>query len=330
MRIFLHPMNNLRNFLSSSLLFALFFGAKLANAQGYEESALELMSDTASWENFEDSHVGGAFDASTYDYNIFSEESFDMGIWTVSDSIARIPAYDMYCNWDTKNLFIVKTGKETLEEPLDLKLCHEVCDFVYPAAGAITSPFGPRWGRMHYGLDIDLETGDPVSAAFEGMVRISQYSPSYGNVVVIRHSNGLETLYAHLSERLVMPGAYIQAGDTIGLGGNTGRSYGSHLHFEVRFKGDAIDPNLLIDPNQKQLRDWEFTLHRAHFDYVSPAAKEYSEKVSRARSNKVHTVKRGETLSAIARKRGTTVQKLCKLNKIRETSVIREGQKLKY
>lgn len=318
-------MLNLRQISFSTLLCF----ATIWSTSGFGQSAIELMADTASWENY-DAHVGGTFDASTYDYTIFNESSFDMGIWTVADSIARIPAYDMYCNWDTKNLFLVKSGKESIEEPLELKLCHDICDFVYPAVGAITSPFGPRWGRMHYGLDIDLNTGDPVMAAFEGMVRISQYSPSYGNVIVVRHNNGLETLYAHLSERLVNPGVYIQAGDTIGLGGNTGRSYGSHLHFEIRFKGDAIDPSLLIDPNEKTLRDWEFTLHQAHFDYVSPAEKAYAEKVVSSRRSRTHVVKRGETLSSIARKRGTSVSKLCKLNKLRESSIIREGQKLKY
>ena len=104
---------------------------------------------------------------------------------------------------------------------------------------------------MHYGLDIDLETGDAVSAAFEGMVRISQHHDSYGNVVVIRHNNGLETLYAHLSERSVSPGDHVEAGDIIGLGGNTGRSYGSHLHFEIRFLGRPLNPAAVIDfPNE--------------------------------------------------------------------------------
>lgn len=318
-------MLNLR-LISFSAIFAM---GILGPLRSSGQSAVELMSDTASWENY-DTHTGGTFDASTYDYSIFDETSFDMGIWTVADSIARIPAYDMYCNWDTKNLFVIKSGKESIEEPLDLKLCHEACDFVYPAEGLITSPFGPRWGRMHYGLDIDLNTGDPVRAAFEGMVRISHYSPSYGNVIVIRHNNGLETLYAHLSERIVDPGVYVQAGDTVGLGGNTGRSYGSHLHFEIRFKGDAIDPSLLINPNEKRLRDWEFTLHKAHFDYVNPSDLAHAEKVREARKARYHTVKRGETLSSIARKHGTSVSKLCKLNKIRETSIIREGQKLKY
>ena len=293
------------------------------------QSAIELMADTAAWENYE-AHIGGPTAEEEAEAALFSEESRDLGLWTLADSIAKIPAYDTYCDWDTKNLFLKKDGAESLVEPIDFILCRDACDFVYPANGIITSSFGPRWGRMHSGLDIDLETGDPVSAAFEGMVRISQYSSSYGNVVVIRHSNGLETLYAHLSQRTVVPGDYVQAGDQIGLGGNTGRSYGSHLHFEVRYKGDAIDPSLLLDPNEKSLRDWEFTLNKAHFSYANADQFTKTALAARGGSSKYHVVKRGETLSAIARKRGTSVQKLCKLNKLRETSIIREGQKLRY
>ncbi|MFY8136582.1 MAG: peptidoglycan DD-metalloendopeptidase family protein [Flavobacteriales bacterium] len=293
------------------------------------QSAIELMADTAAWENYE-AHIGGPTAEEEEEAALFSEESRDLGLWTLADSIAKIPAYDTYCDWDTKNLFVKKDGAESLVEPIDFILCHDACDFVYPANGIITSSFGPRWGRMHSGLDIDLETGDPVSAAFEGMVRISQYSSSYGNVVVIRHSNGLETLYAHLSQRTVVPGDYVQAGDQIGLGGNTGRSYGSHLHFEVRYKGDAIDPSLLLDPNGKNLRDWEFTLNKAHFSYANADQFTKTALSARGGNSKFHVVKRGETLSAIARKRGTSVQKLCKLNKLRESSIIREGQKLRY
>lgn len=303
----------------------------LSTEQGFAQSAIELMADTASWENYEP-HVGGTLESDLENISLYSEESIDLGLWSLEDSLAKIPAYDMYCDWDTKNLFAQKEAKDALSEPLSIILCREACDFVYPANGLITSPFGPRWGRMHYGLDIDLETGDAVWAAFEGMVRISQYHASYGNVIVIRHSNGLETLYAHLSQRHVKPGDYIQAGDQIGLGGNTGRSYGAHLHFEVRFMGDAINPALLVDPNQKSLRDWEFVLHKSHFNH-STAASDFNKDASKARgreSKKYHTVKRGETLSAIARKRGTSVSALCKLNKIRESSVIREGQKLRY
>lgn len=318
-------MRNLQSYIILALLFSVTTGFAQV------ESAIELMADTAAWDNYEP-HVGGSIEANE-DMSLFNDASMDMGLWTVSDSLARIPGYDTYCSWDTKNLFAEKDGKTMVDSPMLFTLCHEACDFAYPANGIITSPFGPRWGRMHYGLDIDLETGDPVMAAFEGMVRISQLHASYGNVVIIRHANGLETLYAHLSQRNVKPGDYVQAGDLIGLGGNTGRSYGSHLHFEVRYRGDAIDPNLIVDPNQKALRDWEFVLHRFHFDYSKN--EEYNAKAKAARNEstggkKYHTVKRGETLSSIARKHGTSVSALCKMNKLRETSIIRDGQKLRY
>ncbi|MEZ4799501.1 MAG: M23 family metallopeptidase [Flavobacteriales bacterium] len=293
------------------------------------QSAVELMADTAAWENYEAPHIGGTDIDESEEFALNNEESIDLGLWTVADSIAKIPAYDTYCHWDTKNLFPQKNGFESLDEPLNVVLCRSECDFVYPADGIITSTFGPRWGRNHNGLDIDLETGDPVSAAFEGMVRISQYSSSFGNVVVIRHANGLETLYAHLSKRLVKPGDYVQAGQQIAEGGNTGRSYGSHLHFEVRFKGDPIDPSLLIDTSKRQVRFWNFLLDKEIFEKSSYGAFNANATAARGAA-KYHIVKRGDTLSSIARKRGTSVSKLCKLNKIRSTSIIREGQRLRY
>ncbi|MCC6600705.1 MAG: M23 family metallopeptidase, partial [Crocinitomicaceae bacterium] len=209
------------------------------SVKGQVESAIELMNDTGVWAS-SPAHIGGAEEEEEDDAALFNEKAIDLGLWTIADSVALIPAFDTYCNWDTRNLFHIKSAKENIGCGQHFTLCRESCDFVYPVQGQITSFFGPRWGRIHYGLDIDLETGDPVSAAFEGMVRISQYHASYGNVVVIRHNSGLETVYAHLSQREVVPGDYVQAGDVVGLGGNTGRSFGSHLHFEVRYLGDAV------------------------------------------------------------------------------------------
>ena len=122
--------------------------------------------------------------------------------------------------------------------------------FCPPIVGEVTSKFGMRKYRYHYGTDIDLNTGDTVHCAFDGMVRIAKHSDSYGYVVVVRHLNGLETLYAHLSKILVDDDQILRAGDVIGLGGNTGRSYGSHLHFEVRYLGAPINPQDIINFNQ--------------------------------------------------------------------------------
>jgi murein DD-endopeptidase MepM/ murein hydrolase activator NlpD len=295
------------------------------------ESAVELMADTASWQNWPPS-VGGALEMDEEDGALYYETPIDLGLWTAKDSAAYIPAYETYENFDTRSLFHHDVTMKDLfaeNDTVNFVLCREECDFVYPANGILTSPFGPRWGRMHYGLDIDLETGDAVYAAFEGMVRISQYHASYGNVVVIRHANGLETLYAHMSQRKVKPGDYVQAGSNIGLGGNTGRSYGSHLHFEVRYLGQAIDPNLIVNPSNKMIRNWEYALTERSFK-TSVEALEYSKALEARRGKSTyHVVKRGETLSTIARKKGTSISALCRLNGIRPSSRIKAGQKLR-
>lgn len=289
---------------------------------------MELYSDSSSWDMTEP-HIGGATVDEELESPLYIEEEATLYLATVSDSLFHIPAYDLYCGWDTKNLFAERSALENIGDGQKFLLCHTDCDFQYPTTGEITSPFGPRWGRMHYGLDIDLETGDHVKAAFEGMVRISQYHASYGNVIVVRHNNGLETLYAHLSKRNVKPGDHVEAGDLIGLGGNTGRSTGSHLHFEIRYMGEAIDPNLVVDPSKKSLRDWEFVLDKKHFDYAALDPKVIEARKGTKVSKKYHTVKKGDTLSAIARKNGSTIPSLCKLNKLKKTSKLQLGQKIR-
>lgn len=296
------------------------------------ESAIELMADTASWQHWPP-NIGGTSEEDEEDETtLFYESPIDLGLWTAKDSAMYIPAYEMYDHFDTRGLFHHQLEVKDIfvfNDSVHFILSREQCDFTYPFLGELTSPYGPRWGRMHYGLDIDLETGDEVAAAFEGMVRISQYHSSYGNVVVVRHNNGLETLYAHLSQRKVKPGDYVQSGQVIGLGGNTGRSYGAHLHFEVRYMGQAIDPNYIVDPAKKCLRDWEFVLTERNFKSAQETI-EFA-KALEARSGKktYYTVKSGDTLSAIARKKGTSIGTLCKLNKIRPSSRLRAGQRLR-
>jgi murein DD-endopeptidase MepM/ murein hydrolase activator NlpD len=307
-------------YLTALLLMApLFASAQIENT---EDEPVDFEST-----ELNESQVGGANDEEVNELPLFNESSAGLVLNSVKDSLTHIPAYDMYCGWDTRTLFAQKSAQENLGKGVHFQLCRSDCDFSFPANGNLTSPFGPRWGRMHNGLDLDLETGDNVHAAFEGLVRISQYHSSYGNVVVVRHNNGLETLYAHLSQRKVKPGDHVESGDIIGLGGNTGRSYGSHLHFEIRYMGDAIDPNLIIDPATKSLRDWEFVLNKKHFEYksIDPKAIE-----ARKTSKKYHTVRKGETLSVIARKHKTSVSAICKLNKIKQNSILRPGQKIRY
>ncbi len=209
--------------------------------------------------------------------------------------------------------------------------------FPTPQRAIPTSHFGPRRRRFHYGLDLAMPTGEPIYAAFDGVVRFSKYNSSYGHLVVIRHDNGLETYYAHLSKRHVAPGMHVKAGDIIGLCGNTGRSRGSHLHFEIRYKGNAMNPENVISTDTRDLISPEITLTHNSFRKVAKRGKENANVHSSRRSSsgnysgdgKYYKVRTGDTLSRIAKRNGITVSKLCKLNGLRESSVIRPGQKLR-
>ncbi|MDE6375418.1 MAG: peptidoglycan DD-metalloendopeptidase family protein, partial [Alistipes sp.] len=179
----------------------------------------------------------------------------------------------------------------------------------------------------------------PVYATFCGRVRISTYNNGgYGNLVVIRHDNGLETYYGHLSERLVQPNQWVEAGQIIGLGGSTGRSTGPHLHFETRYYGQAFDPERLIDFKTGMLCRETFLLKKSFFSINSNAGQDFDdeldlEKIDRGEvlpsEIRYHRIRSGETLSSIARKYGTTINTICRLNNIKSTSVIRSGTSIR-
>lgn len=216
----------------------------------------------------------------------------------------------------------------------------------------ITSKMGPRWGRMHKGLDIKVYIGDTIRAAFSGKVRIKKYERAgYGKYLVIRHNNGLETIYGHMSDWLVEENQVVKAGQPIGLGGNTGRSTGSHLHFETRLCGVALNPALLFDfVNQDVTADY-YMFRKETFEHESVAinknlvleggrsnelARETADKNGRNQNvrefseTKYHKVSVGETLTSIAKRRGTTVAQLCKLNHLTRDVKVRPGQILRY
>jgi murein DD-endopeptidase MepM/ murein hydrolase activator NlpD len=177
----------------------------------------------------------------------------------------------------------------------------------------ITDKFGyrPRRGRSHMGLDVKVKVGDTIRAAFDGKVRISRYERrGYGHFLVLRHPNGLETVYGHLSKKLVEENDIVHAGDPIGLGGNTGRSTGSHLHFETRILGNAINPAYLFDfPNQQATTDYYVFQKNTREVY--------------------YKVKSGDTLSGIAAKHETSIANICKLNGISRNAVLKIGQTLR-
>ncbi len=233
----------------------------------------------------------------------------------------------LYCDWDTIHIHAPKFNYKTLDSIRELALCDEnSCGYVHPFFGNVTSTFGPRKKRFHYGIDIDLETGDQVVAAFDGKVRIAKKSSSYGNVIVIRHTNGLETYYAHLSKINVEVDQQVFAGQAIGLGGNTGRSRGSHLHFEVRYLGQPLNPTDMISFEDRRLISDTFCLSKTSFKYM--ASPQVKHPFTTSRKN-VHIVRKGDTLFSIAKKYGTTVQSLSQKNKLKSRNKLQPGQKIK-
>lgn len=211
-------------------------------------------------------------------------------------------------------------------------------DFVMPFDGVITSRYGYRRGRYHNGIDIDLETGDEVGAAWDGKVRYAKFNTGgFGNLVIVRHNNGLETFYAHLSKIMVSPNQEVKAGDLLGLGGNTGNSRGSHLHFEVRFYDAPMNPEEIIDFEKKMCKDENLLIHKEIF---RPGAKpsdleEHGENLAMAdnkpiaSTRKYYKVRAGDNLTKIAARQGTTVAQLCKLNNISYRSKIVVGRTLR-
>jgi murein DD-endopeptidase MepM/ murein hydrolase activator NlpD len=234
---------------------------------------------------------------------------------------SEYPALSLYPNWN--NQYVHAYGNAIIPETYTIDLT----GFHMPTPSTrITSPFGPRWRRMHNGLDLKVNIGDTIVAAFDGKVRVVKYERrGYGKYVVIRHDNGLETVYGHLSKQLVENDQLVKAGEPIGLGGNTGRSTGSHLHFETRFLGIAINPVYMFDfPKQDIVAD-TYTFRKtkgvkragSHDVQVADGAIRY------------HKVKSGDTLSRIAKLRGVSVSTLCKLNRIKATTTLRIGQVLR-
>lgn len=234
--------------------------------------------------------------------------------------------------------------------------------FPTPEHARMSSHFGARRRRWHYGVDLAMPTGEPIYAAFDGIVRISRWNKSYGNLVVVRHFNGLETYYAHLSQRDVEVGDTVRAGQVIALCGNTGRSYGSHLHFEIRYMGKAMNPEYVVDCTDHKLLCDELVLTPAYFSkrgssHSSPSASDLHRinrqagtadnskatvaenqqrdpskpkpKPTSTSQAKYYKVRSGDTLSKIAARNGTTVKKLCKLNGIKETTVLQIGKRLR-
>ena len=254
------------------------------------------------------------------------------------------PAADLYEDWNNKYAHRATALPDTFK--INLR------GFCMPTDNrVVTSNFGARWGRQHKGIDVKVYIGDTIRAAFSGKVRMVKYEAGgYGKYVVIRHGNGLETIYGHMSKHLVAEDEIVEAGQPIGLGGNTGRSTGSHLHFETRLCGVALNPALMFDfKNQDVVGDY-YMFYRDTYQKESIVANRLrgvngrgdiasdedmelviaAPEATYTKNVKFHKVKSGETLSSIARKRHTTVNAICKLNRIGKNIRLMPGQILKY
>lgn len=234
-------------------------------------------------------------------------------------------------SWDENKVHAYKDLLlKDMPDEVDLLLVDSLHGYHIPSSGRIVSRYKFRSGREHNGIDIKLDKGDPVYAAFDGVVRVSLSGGAtggYGTLVIVRHMNGLETYYAHLSQANVKSGDLVKAGEVIGLGGSTGRSTGNHLHFECRYKGKSFDPERIFDFEKQTLRQENMTLYKHYFSIYSHYGQ--TDKQSKEASGRViHVIKSGDTLGALARRYGTSVDKICKLNKISRNSTLRIGQRI--
>jgi murein DD-endopeptidase MepM/ murein hydrolase activator NlpD len=313
-------MIQLKSFLYIIVLSTFFYSTQL-QAQVIEDDSTSLIADE------EEEEAEGEFDANFTGYS-------DVTYW----DLLRDPAFKFDSNmipnmhyegaaWDTITINPYKVSLKEMNDTILLALKDSYdCAFHPPAIGDISSNFGfRRWGRsakFHYGVDVRMEVGDPVYAMFDGVVRIAKRSADYGYVVLIRHYNGLETLYAHFNQLLVYSGQTIRSGDIIGLAGSTGRSTGPHLHFEVRYKGEKVDPNKIVYFPSGSLLSDTLQIDKGCFSHL------YQVKAAKPKA-KYHVVKRGETLGKIAYRYGISVKHLAKLNKISTKTKLKAGRRLR-
>lgn len=236
-------------------------------------------------------------------------------------------------DWNQERVNPYNTTKMELPDSMTIDLSN----FSIPHNGYITSNYGWRRRRMHRGIDIKVQTGDTIRAAFDGKIRLTKYERrGYGYYVIIRHDNGLETIYGHLSKFLVKPDQVVKAGEPIALGGNTGRSTGSHLHFETRYLGMDINPNAIFDFNNKTIKTNILAFSPKLLASKGPSTIHvdgtkygYNNGKSGGSGAATYRVRKGDTLSRIAQRNGTTVNRLCNLNGIKRTSTLRPGQVLR-
>lgn len=300
------------------------FGQKVIDTLVTPEGTMIIYANRT-WKYLEDKVFDGVLNP--YVHSIFEKDTL----------------YRFSQKWDNNQCFTAARGNDMSKIKDTVWLCvnDDVNkEFVIPVQGIVTSHYGYRSGRYHNGIDLDLNVGDTVRAAWSGKVRYAKWNDGgFGNLVIIRHYNGLETFYAHLSKHLCAPDQEVKAGDPIGLGGNTGRSFGAHLHFEVRFYDAPMNPEEVIDFAKKEVKDENLMVHSGIFrpgakpsdaqDTGEAAIASVQRKPATSGAKKYYKVRSGDTLSEIASRHNTSVSKLCSLNGLKPSSVLQVGKQLR-
>lgn len=317
MQIILKKIKNKSTFYILVNIFILLFSNNLVSAQEKLREPIYVYESQSDSSNL----VSDFFDISDLLASLFVSDSSSLVTLHSNDSLNKAFGGE----WSNDILFLFnKEFDVTKIEDSVMIVLNDNKNILYssPKEGPINSNFGWRRRRFHYGIDIDLNIGDTVRSAFDGIVRVSKWVSGYGNVIVVRHFNGLETLYGHLTCSKVQPNQEVKAGELIGLGGSTGRSTGPHLHFEVRYKGSPLNPNHIFNFATSKLVEDTLYISKKSFQYVSDIKKI-------AGTVKYYKVKNGDSLSKIALKYGTSVSSLCRLNGIKQTTILAIGRTIR-
>lgn len=302
--------------LTTTILFWLLLSSFNANSQTFAIDTAEFLNPA------QESHGPSAFD--------YEEEPAVITNELMTRDMMFVPTNVLYNNrWDTLNIRTGRTDWSKISDSTILVL-HDInySNFVFPYKGKVISNYGPRGGRFHAGVDIKLNRGDTVVSAFDGKVRIARSISGYGRIIVIRHLNGLETVYGHLSAYLVDVNDEVKAGQPIGLGGRSGRATTDHLHFETRILGEHFNPSKIINLDSYCLVDDCIEMDKSVLGFGSKESPMLVENPTDG-SSKFVKVKSGDTLYALARKHKTTVDRICKMNGITPKKVLKIGTKLR-
>lgn len=267
---------------------------------------------------------------------------FNDGTWRYIQPITMEQDSTVYSHhWDNDNISPYRSVKlDSIPSSVAINLVDSLKHYRFPYVGRITSRYGIRHRRPHNGIDMALKVGDTICAAFDGRVRFSKATDTgYGTLIIIRHDNGLETYHGHLSARLVEENDRVVAGQPIGLGGNSGRSTGPHLHFETRFYGQSFDPERIINFRTGELRRDYFLLKKSYFSIYSKYSQDFNAESERYAADKkenelsaekrYYKVRSGDYLGLIAKRNGTTVSAICRLNGISPNTTLQIGKVLR-